>query len=195
MAPTDSVNFADGSRRAGSTHGEFSIRLDFAGSTCLSCGEVCKPGICPSCGAAVAEPDGPDELVLARRKALGPLVEESATLVESFDEIRTGSVPLSVDQFVACVEDVSLFDRAAALGGLGHKLGALDLNDPKVIGSQARRVVGEAVRKVAELRETAVELCAFAPEGPAAELQEIAVEAGRHGARVWLSDAPLTIGR
>ncbi len=163
---------------------KFSIGLTFIGVECPACGQICDPGVCPACGAGVPAVEMADELTHARTKALGPLAAEARDLLESFDTLPKGRVPVTLDQFVACVDDSELFSLVGQVGKLGHSLGQLDLDDPKIVGSRARQAVIEGLEQVRALREIATELCAFEPGGPAEEFQALAVESGRHGARI-----------
>jgi hypothetical protein len=162
----------------------FSISLTFTGAPCPNCGHIAAPGPCAKCGTEVPPSDEPSELLDARRKAIGPLATQARELLDEFDGIAHQHIPLSADHFVTAVIDVKLFRRVGLMPQLGHRLSEVNFDDPKAVGRDARRLVSDHLDHVRELLGVCQELAMFDPDGPAAELQDLALESGRYGARI-----------
>jgi hypothetical protein len=164
----------------------FELALSLAGARCPNCDYLGESGQCPKCGTEVPEPDEahyPGEVV-ARRKALLPLRDRVGELEAAFDDIATETVAVSADQFLTAVTDVELFRQLDEVGGLGHTLAALDLNDAKVIGGELRALLNDRIGRVERLLNSCRELAIFEPEGPGKELQRRAIELGAWSAKM-----------
>lgn len=160
----------------------FSYTLEFAAAKCPDCGEAAEPGPCPNCGESVGSTKELSPSTGARIAALGPLAGRIDQLILGFDRVEMGTIPITADQMSTAITDADLFGQIREMTRLGHDLGSLNLNDPKVIGRELRQRVGVEVRKVERLLETCRLLGRFDPPGPAADLRGTAIEAGAYGA-------------
>lgn len=93
--------------------------------------------------------------------ALGPLLEEIGELRERFEHLPSPTVPLSDDQFAACVEDAQILALA---------------------NEALREAAWKEIGRIRELSKLAAELARFAPPQLGAELQATAMEASRQAA-------------
>jgi len=163
--------------------GEFVIRLGFAAAICPTCNEPREAGDCPTCGGRIPVVEE-GEFERARRQAFGPLAAESGDLVDSFADPPPAELTLSVDQFVACFQDLDVIDQVGHFGKLGHRLSALDLDDPAVVGGAARRAIQDELERIRQLRTDLWELARFKAAGPAMDLRELAFDTGRWAAEL-----------
>ncbi len=162
----------------------FEWTLSFAGAACPGCNEFQEPGPCAHCDQVVPIAGEPSKETLARIAALGPLAEQAQALERTFDTIGHGGIAISTDQFAAVVSELEVGQTLAELMEIGPALQRLDLNDPRVVGRQARAVAARYLRKVEHLYETAEDLASFAPEGSAREVQTVTLAGCRWGASV-----------
>jgi hypothetical protein len=167
--------------------GAFAIGLEFVAECCPGCGEPREPGPCPQCGTEVGESAEVAAIAAARRKALGPVEAKLAAVMERFDVPAKRNIVVSNDQFATAVSDARIFELIGEMVVIGNELQTLDLNDRAVIGRELRQALVRRVSQVEELAKACEELALFDPVGPAAELQVVAKESGRYGARLTSS--------
>jgi hypothetical protein len=165
----------------------FEITLALSGAACPVCCVPREPGPCPECGAEVPVCEEVNDLARARQAALGPLLQEVETLRAAFNVPPNARINISPGQYAAAITDSGLFRLMSEMPALGYVLSHLDVNDPKTIGGPVRRAVQGQIEALQQLLEACQELGIFKPAGPAAELRELAVEAGQWGADVVLS--------
>jgi hypothetical protein len=120
----------------------------------------------------------------ARNRSLQGIDSQLDNLIACFRELPAGNIVVSNDQFARAVDDAELFSQLAAMTGIGNELEVLNVNDPKVVGGELRRGMTARVSQVEELLRSCEDLALFNPQGPAAELRNIAVESGLYGARL-----------
>ncbi|HYN23201.1 MAG TPA: hypothetical protein VE078_19740, partial [Thermoanaerobaculia bacterium] len=162
--------------------GGFSYMLEFAAAKCLGCGEAGEPGPCAKCGQEIGATEERLPSTEARIAALGPMAERIDRLSLGFDQVPPGHIPITSDQMTTAITDGDVFGLIQEMPRLGHELGTLDLNDPKVVGQGLRRLTLHKVERVEELLATCQLLGRFAPEGPAGELRDLSIKSGAYGA-------------
>ena len=163
------------------------LSMSFVAEACVRCGHVGEPGICPECGGEIPLAAETNVAIRARRAALMPLLEEARSLLERYDTVQSGSIPVSLGQFATAITDGDLYDRIESLTDLGELLAQLDLNDGKAIGTDLRRVVSARVAALRELTELCEELAALSPEAPGEEARDLVLDAGRYATTLLLT--------
>lgn len=164
--------------------GPFTLTLEFKAECCPECGEPREPGLCPECGVEVGSSSEVAEMARARNRALQGIDSQLDSLIASFHKLPAGNIVVSNDQFARAVDDAGLFSQLAAMTGIGNELETLNVNDPKVVGGELRKSMAVRVSQVEELLRICEDLARFNPQGPAAELRNVAVESGLYGARL-----------
>jgi hypothetical protein len=164
--------------------GPFTLTLELKAECCPECGEPREPGPCPECGVEVGSCPEVAEMAQARNRALQGIDSQLDNLIASFRELPTGNIVVSNDQFARAVDDAELFSQLAAMTGIGNELEVLNVNDPKVVGGELRRSMAARVSQVEDLLRSCEDLARFNPQGPAADLRNIAMESGLYGARL-----------
>ncbi|HEX6154021.1 MAG TPA: hypothetical protein VFZ19_10920, partial [Solirubrobacterales bacterium] len=104
--------------------------------------------------------------------------------MKSFSQLPEGVIPLTPDQFVLAFQEADLINQIGDAYRLGSSLSDLDLANPKIVGSDARRVIEEHLDQTEKLLVASQELAIFDPQEPANELRDLAGEAGRYGAEL-----------
>ncbi len=113
-----------------------------------------------------------------------PFAEEAQVLRKRFERPFEATIPLSNDQFVACLQDTEVLGRIQQVISACHDLAALNMNDPQAIGTEVRQAVAASVDEIRELTNIAEELASFAPQEPASELQDMGIEVSKLGSDV-----------
>lgn len=162
----------------------FSFALEMAAASCPECDTVAEPGPCPQCGAEVPATEEISEVAQARGRALEPFAKETQVLRTRFEHPPEATIPLTNDQFVACLQDTGVLARIQQVMTACHDLSALDMNDPQAIGTEVRQAVAASVDEIRELTNIAEELARFAPPGPASELRDMGIHVSRLGSDV-----------
>lgn len=162
----------------------FAIELQFMAECCPQCGEAREPGPCPECGVEVGESQEVGEIARTRATALAAVDARLRELIPRFEELPTGNIVVSNDQFATAMSDAKIFVQIAAMTRVADELEGLDVNDPATIGGELRRRMSARVERVETLLETCEDLALFDPQGPAKELRRVAADVGRYGAEV-----------
>ena len=165
------------------------IGLSLAVALCPACAEPAPAGPCPKCGTEVPalEEGEMGKETEARRKALTPLLEKAKGLRARLDEPPVRSVPVTNDQFAACMQDAEVPRQVLTVLKGCKDLAKLDMNDPKEIGVSVRRAIQTVLDLLTVLVRTSEELARLATDGPATELQESMGEAAVTAAEVLIS--------
>lgn len=137
------------------------MALEFAAAECPGCGEPGEPGACPKCGAEIPPVSERSEATDARIQAVGDLAEQASALINDFNRLPEGNIPLSNDQFTHALLDADVFGLLQEMPTLGEALETLDLNDSAVIGRDLRRVLEARLKRVRELLRVCRELALF----------------------------------
>jgi hypothetical protein len=166
---------------------EFSLALTFAAAPCPKCQTIAAAGPCPKCGTSVPPPNAPDHGVELRREHLLPLRDAAEDLLQAFDELGRGTIPITSTAFLSGFVEAELFSRVLEVTALGHELSELRLVDPETIRVAVRELFEARLHAVRLALEACRDLASFAPQPPGDRLREIAFEIGRKGARLLLA--------
>jgi hypothetical protein len=127
------------------------------------------------------------EKIAARQGALLPLLANAQELSERFEHIPPPSIPLTIDQFVACAQDVELAPYFRDLLDGCLELAGLDFDDPGALGAQVRKTASREVERVRELTDKATQIARLEVREPAVELRDALLALAHRGTEALIA--------